>query len=80
MKKVRAANKFGAMITLSIIVVLSVYTQAFAGGLIKIADGVYSYVDAKNPSPATSFGANAGIIIGKDGVVVVDTLTSAKEA
>jgi len=49
-------------------------------GLTKIADGVYSYVDTKNPSPATSFGANAGIIIGKDGVVVVDTLTSAKEA
>jgi len=49
-------------------------------GLTRIADGVYSYVDTKNPSPATSFGANAGIIIGKDGVVVVDTLTSAKEA
>jgi cyclase len=49
-------------------------------GLAKIADGVYSYVDTRNPSPATSFGANAGIIIGRDGVVVVDTLTSAKEA
>ncbi len=50
------------------------------GGLTKIADGVYSYLDAKNPSPAASFGANAGIVIGKDGVVVVDTLISAKEA
>lgn len=57
---------------------------AFAGpasaGLTKIADGVYSYVDEKNPSPASSFGANAGIVIGKDGIVVIDTLISAKEA
>ncbi len=49
-------------------------------GLTKIADGVYSYVDEKKPSPAASFGANAGIIVGKDGIVVVDTLISAKEA
>jgi len=55
--------------------------NAVAGpGLAKIAEGVYSYVDTKNPSPATSFGANAGIIIGRDGIVVVDTLISAKEA
>jgi glyoxylase-like metal-dependent hydrolase (beta-lactamase superfamily II) len=54
--------------------------SATAGpGLTKIAEGVYSYVDTKNPSPATSFGANAGIIIGRDGIVVVDTLISAKE-
>jgi cyclase len=49
-------------------------------GLTKIAEGIYSYVDTKDPSPSASFGANAGIIIGKDGVVVIDTLTSAKEA
>ena len=55
--------------------------SAFAGGgLTKIADGVYSYVDSKDPSPAHSFGANAGIIIGRDGIVAVDTLISAKEA
>lgn len=49
-------------------------------GLTKIADGVFSYVDEKKPSPETSFGANAGIIVGKDGIVVIDTLISAKEA
>ncbi len=49
-------------------------------GLTKIAEGVYAYVDKKNPIPARSFGANAGIIIGKDGIVVVDTLISSKEA
>lgn len=55
--------------------------NAFAGGgLTKIADGVYSYVDIKNSSPSNSFGANAGIIIGRDGIVVIDTLVSSKEA
>ncbi len=48
--------------------------------LTKIADNVYSYVDTKNSSPQNSFGANAGIIIGRDGIAVIDTLTSAKEA
>ena len=48
--------------------------------LTRIADNVYSYVDEKNPSPANSFGANAGIVIGKDGIVVIDTLISAREA
>ena len=55
--------------------------RAFAQqGMTKIADNVYSYVDTKNSSPQNSFGANAGIIIGKDGIVVIDTLVSAKEA
>ncbi len=55
--------------------------EAFAQqGLTKIADNVYSYVDTKKSSPQNSFGANAGIIIGKDGIVVVDTLISSKEA
>ncbi|OGW73111.1 MAG: MBL fold metallo-hydrolase, partial [Nitrospirae bacterium RIFOXYB2_FULL_43_5] len=40
----------------------------------------YSYVDIKNSTPQKSYGANAGIIIGKDGIVVIDTLISAKEA
>jgi len=49
-------------------------------GLTPIADNVYSYVNVKNASPANSFAANAGIIVGRDGIVVVDTLISAKEA
>jgi len=55
-------------------------TAAAQGGLTKIADNVYSYTDVKNGSPAISFGANAGIIVGKDGIIVIDTLISAKEA
>ena len=49
-------------------------------GLTKIADNVYSYADVKNGNPQNSFGANAGIVIGRDGIVVIDTLISAKEA
>jgi glyoxylase-like metal-dependent hydrolase (beta-lactamase superfamily II) len=49
-------------------------------GLVKITESVYSYTDVKGASPKTSFGANAGIIIGKDYLVAVDSLISAKEA
>ena len=54
-------------------------TQALAD-LTKIADDVYSYVGEKDASPTHSFAANAGIVIGRDGILVVDTLISAKEA
>jgi len=53
--------------------------SAFAG-LTKIADNVYAYVDVKNSSTQNSFGANASIVIGQNGVLVIDTLVSAKEA
>lgn len=53
---------------------------AAAQGLTKIAENVYSYVDAKDASAQSSFGANAGIVIGEKGILVVDTLISAKEA
>lgn len=49
-------------------------------GLTKIADNVYSYVDVKQASPQNSFGANAGIVVGQDAILVVDTLISSKEA
>ena len=48
--------------------------------LTRIAESVYAYVGTKNSSKNNSFGANAGIIIGKDGIVVVDTMISAREA
>ncbi|HVN72947.1 MAG TPA: MBL fold metallo-hydrolase [Desulfomonilia bacterium] len=50
------------------------------GSLEKISDHVYAYAGAKNPSAANSFGANAGIVMGDKGILVVDTLGSAKEA
>jgi cyclase len=49
-------------------------------GLKKISDSVYSYTDVKGACPQNSFGSNAGIIIGKDFLVAVDSLMSAREA
>lgn len=49
-------------------------------GLTKITDSVYSYTDVKGAAAQNSFGANAGIIIGKDYLVAVDSLMSAREA
>ncbi len=51
-----------------------------ADGLQKISDHVYAYAGTSNPSPANSFGANAGIVIGDKGILVVDTLGSVKGA
>ncbi len=60
---------------------LLISATAFAApGLTKIADSVYAYAGVTNMSPANSFGANAGVIVGADGILVVDTLVSAKEA
>jgi glyoxylase-like metal-dependent hydrolase (beta-lactamase superfamily II) len=69
------------MYMLSFVVFSLLFAQgAFAQGLTKIADDVYSYVGVKDASPTNSFAANAGIVIGRDGILVVDTLISAKEA
>lgn len=65
---------------ISMAVLLSVTTAWGAGGLTRISDGVYAYTGVKSQSPGNRFGANAGIVIGDDGLLVVDTLTSAKEA
>lgn len=48
--------------------------------LTEIAADVFAYVDTRNMSAQNSFGANAGIIIGRDGILVVDTLISSREA
>ncbi|MBF0529287.1 MAG: MBL fold metallo-hydrolase [Deltaproteobacteria bacterium] len=49
-------------------------------GLNRVAENVYAYTEAREPSPANSFAANAGVVVGRDGVLVIDTLISAKEA
>ena len=46
----------------------------------EIAEGVYAYVDVKSGTPGNVFGANVGVVVGENGVLVVDTLTSAGEA
>jgi len=70
----------GSLLVLAFML-LTITDRTFAAEkLTRIAENVYAYVDTKNSGPANSFGANAGIIIGKDGIVVVDTLISAKAA
>jgi len=70
------------LLTIWLVVSLVTLFTQFAyseSGLVQISNHVYSYVDVKDGSPAFSYGANAGIIIGKNSILVVDTLVSAKE-
>jgi cyclase len=46
----------------------------------KLSDHVYLYGVEKDFAPTNSFGANCGVIVGTDAVLVVDTLISAKDA
>ncbi len=46
----------------------------------KVTDSVYSYAGVHSGTPGNVFAANAGIIIGQNAVLVVDTLGSAVEA
>lgn len=66
-------------LVLAPVLALVLLTSAQAQGLTKIAENVYSYVGVKDASPKNSYAANAGIVIGADGVLVIDTLISAKE-
>ncbi len=68
------------LVAIAIVLSAAVGRTAAAQGLTRIADGVYAYVDAKQASPKTGFGANAGIVVGTNAVLVVDTLVSAKMA
>lgn len=61
-------------------VFLSAATADAADGLVRISDHVYSYVDIREASPANSFGANAGIVVGEREIAVIDSLVSARRA
>lgn len=64
---------------LSLAALSLLWARPAAAELTRLADNVYAYVGVTDASPAHSFAANAGIVIGRDGVLVVDTLISAKE-
>ena len=70
---------FSCWFTICFILIVTNFAYG-ENGLVRISDYVYSYVDVKDASPTNSFAANAGIIIGDEGIIVVDTLVSAKEA
>ncbi|MBI4793384.1 MAG: MBL fold metallo-hydrolase [Deltaproteobacteria bacterium] len=69
-----------AVTALLIIGLVHTGTALAAESLTEISANVYAYVDTRNMSAQNSFGANAGIIIGRDGILVVDTLISSSEA
>lgn len=77
-------RKLFTLISKLLVFTLALFTLAdqasAAEKLTQIAEDVYAYIDTKNSTPKNSFGANAGVIIGKDYIVVVDTMVSAKEA
>jgi cyclase len=83
MKKRFFSNNFIlvlVVITAFLGITTSIDNASAQEGLKKIADNVYSYADIRNASPQNGFGANAGIVIGRDGILVIDTLISAKNA
>ena len=82
MQRVVIRTRLNNMIVALVFIILLIYcrTALAQDGLVKIADNVYSYVDVTKSGPQNSYGANAGIIIGRDGIVVVDTLISSKNA
>lgn len=59
--------------------ILFAAASAQAQGLKKIAENVYAYEGAKTATPQNSYAANAGVVVGTDGVIVIDALISAKE-
>jgi len=67
-------------LALFVAVFICISPASAADKLTQIADNIYAYVDTKHSAPQNSFGANAGIIIGEQGIAVVDTLISAREA
>lgn len=71
--------KKSVLAALSALVLTLLFVNSACAELTKISNNVYSYVGVKDASPGNSFAANAGIVIGRDGVLVVDTLISAKE-
>ncbi|MBI5905877.1 MAG: MBL fold metallo-hydrolase [Deltaproteobacteria bacterium] len=67
------------IIAMSTLILTLLSAGAAFAELTRLADDVFSYVGVQDASAAHSFAANAGIVIGRDGVLVVDTLISAKE-
>jgi len=68
------------VVVISLILCSFVWAEGAPPALQKISDHVYAYVDTKNASPADSYGANAGLVVGNDSALVIDTLISAKNA
>jgi cyclase len=82
MRQIKKSSIFGFLAIFGAVLLPAV--QSFAQTprtLQKLSGHTCAYVGIKNASPsANSFGANSGVVIGADAVLVVDTLISVKEA
>ncbi len=65
---------------LGLFLVQSVMAQTQKAELKKITESVYAYAGVLEGTPGNATSVNAGIVIGKDAILVVDTMASAKEA
>ncbi len=59
---------------------LWVQTAQAANKLTRLADNVYAFIGTEDYSANNSFGANAGVIIGDNSVLVIDTQISSQRA
>lgn len=66
---------------LTTVLVLAKITTANAQELTQFSENVYAYAGITDASPAqNSFGANCGVVIGENAVLVIDTLVSSQKA
>lgn len=65
---------------LTSLLLCAVSAQSQDPGLAKLSEHVYAAAGFKNPTIRRSFGVNSGVIVGDDGVLVIDTRISAKKA
>ena len=82
MKMIRNEIKYQQIVMVCLVIAgIFFASSALAGSkLTPISDSIYAYVGAEDDSASNSFGANAGIIVGQDAVLVVDTLVSNNKA
>ncbi|MEH6473579.1 MAG: hypothetical protein V7752_20335, partial [Halopseudomonas sp.] len=73
-------NKISTIVGISAALLLSTSAVQAANKLTKLSDNVYAYMNTDDYSASNSYGANAGIVIGEKGVLVIDTQISSQRA
>jgi len=82
MKKIRSEIKYQHIAMFCLVVAGILFAGSALAGLklTRISDSIYAYVGADDDSISNSYGANVGIIVGQDAVLVIDTLISNNKA
>ena len=81
--QLKEVNVRSKVVPCILVLCLVVCSSVFAGdtpALKRISEHVYTYAGIQHAGPANSFGANTGIVVGRDAAMVIDTLISAKDA